>query len=81
MDAFSPGLYNAVLLLLLMVTMFLCVKSNKLTVAGALAAGLTGLLVFSGAGWRGILMLLTFFIMSVLATAHHRDRKGEAVTG
>jgi uncharacterized protein (TIGR00297 family) len=59
----------------LVILMAVCLKFNKLTWSGALAAGLVGLSVYLGDHWRGLLLLLVFFISSVLATAHKREFK------
>lgn len=62
----------AVFLLLLMV---LCVKFRKLTLTGSLAAAIVGVSVYLAADWKGVLLLLVFFILSVIATAHKKQIK------
>lgn len=62
----------AVFLLLLMV---LCVKFKKLTLTGSLAAAIVGVSVYLSAEWKGVLLLLVFFLLSVIATAHKKQIK------
>ncbi|QJB32250.1 DUF92 domain-containing protein [Chitinophaga oryzae] len=52
-----------------------CVRTGKLSVSAAMAAGLTGLLVFAGAGYPGIALLGTFFMLGTLATSHKKNIK------
>ena len=42
---------------------------RKLTVAGALTGALVGLFIFSGAGYPGLLMIASFFILGTAATS------------
>ncbi len=42
--------------------MFLSLKSEKITLAGALTGGLLSILIFLGAGYNGIALLAAFFI-------------------
>ncbi|ATP56022.1 hypothetical protein CPT03_05895 [Pedobacter ginsengisoli] len=69
----SPNLFIIVVLLIAM--MVICVWARKLTVPASLTAGLIGLFVFAAFGETGILMLVTFFILGVLATAHKKQLK------
>lgn len=48
---------------------FLSVKFNKLSLAGALTGGAIGCCIFFGAGFTGIAMLGLFFILGTLATS------------
>jgi len=52
-----------------------CVKAKKLTLPGALLAGLIGVMVFLAADMKGIMMLVTFFLLGVLATAFKKELK------
>ena len=58
-----------VVLFILGVGMFLSVKARKLTEAGALTGGLLGLCIFLGAGFTGLAMLGTFFILGSVASS------------
>lgn len=55
----------------------LSVVLKKLTLAGAIMGGLLGLSVYAGAGFTGIALLGTFFILGTVATAFKRDWKEE----
>lgn len=67
--------YLPYLILLLTAIVFICIKTKKLTIPGALLSAVTGVLVFLAAEIRGIMMLLTFFILAVLATTHKKKIK------
>lgn len=77
MFVFSPSIYTILLLTSLMLMMVVCIIAKKLTVPAAIAAAAIGYVVFLGAGVIGIVMLLAFFALSVLATAHRKDLKTE----
>lgn len=68
--------YSIVLALLLIVVV-VSVRARKLTVTAGFTAVLVGLLVFAGAGYTGILLLGSFFILGTLATAHRKDLKAK----
>jgi uncharacterized protein (TIGR00297 family) len=55
--------------------MFISVKTNKLTLAGAITGGVIGMLTFAGAGYAGIAMLSAFFICGTLATVWKKKEK------
>lgn len=55
--------------------MLLSVQKGKLTLPASLTAGLVGFLVLAGGGYAGFAMLVAFFVMGVLATAHQQQRK------
>lgn len=57
--------------------MWLSVKTGKLTVAAALTAGVVGFLVLAGGGYAGLSLLVTFFVLGVLATRHQRAVKAQ----
>jgi len=65
----------AVVAIVLVIVMALCVKTRKLSVPAALAAGLIGILILLGVGLSGIVPLFAFFIMGVLATSHKKAQK------
>jgi uncharacterized protein (TIGR00297 family) len=67
--------YYILTLGILLAGMLLSVKAGKLTLPAGLAGMLVGFLVFTGGGYAGILMLVAFFLLGVLATAHKKDRK------
>lgn len=51
------------------------IRRRKLTVAGAMAGGAIGFLVFVGAGATGLLMLALFFTLGTAATSWKRKQK------
>ena len=64
--------------------MFFSVRAGKLTVAGALAGGLMGMAIYAGAGFPGLAMLGTFFLLGTGATAWqagYKERLGLAEKG
>ncbi|HJT72539.1 MAG TPA: DUF92 domain-containing protein [Chitinophaga sp.] len=70
-----PQLSSIIILVLLAAFMLLCVKKGKLTPAGGLAAGVTGLLVFAGSGITGVMLLTVFFLLATIATSHKKKLK------
>jgi uncharacterized protein (TIGR00297 family) len=73
----STSPYLLFTLLFLLAVMVVCVKKRKLTFQAAITAAIIGLLVLQTAQLKGILMLMTFFVISVLATAHKKEIKAK----
>lgn len=48
---------------------------RKLTIAGAITGTLIGLLVFAGAGYIGLAMLVAFFVLGTAATSWKKEEK------
>ncbi|TDO23931.1 DUF92 domain-containing protein [Pedobacter duraquae] len=71
----SVPIYPILLCIALVAIMVICVKAKKLTISAALVAGLIGSVVYLGAAERGIFLLLTFFILGVLATSYKKEAK------
>lgn len=67
-------IFLAVLLIFSMVT---CVKTKKLTIPASFLAAVIGVVVFIAADLKGVLLLLVFFILSVLATGYKRHLKAK----
>lgn len=72
----SNPILPAVLLLLIAI-MVISVKTGKLTLPAAFAAAAIGLAVLQAAQLKGILMLMAFFLISVLATSHKKAVKAK----
>ncbi|WP_298738690.1 DUF92 domain-containing protein [uncultured Chitinophaga sp.] len=70
-----------IVLALLLVVAMVSVRKRKLTGSGGIAAIFTGLLVFAGAGYIGVLLLAAFFIMGTVATSHRKDLKAKLQAG
>lgn len=51
------------------------ILTGKLTVTGALAGGVLGLLLYLGSGWTGIALMAVFFILGTVATSYKRSKK------
>lgn len=64
-----------IILTLLIMMMIGSVKMKKLTYSAAIVAVGIGFFVYMAAGGTGILMLVGFFLISVLATAHKKQQK------
>jgi uncharacterized protein (TIGR00297 family) len=69
------GVEELLLAAFLVVLMVSCYKFKKLTLQGSLAAGVVGLSVYLADHYRGLLLLLVFFVLSVLATSHKKALK------
>lgn len=48
---------------------------QKLTPAGAITGGIIGFVIYAGAGYSGLLLMATFFILGTAATAWHGTEK------
>lgn len=55
--------------ILLLIGVIASVKTRKLTLAGALTAALLGVFLYLGAGYYGILLAATLFLLSAMATS------------
>lgn len=66
-----------IVLALLVIVAVISVRARKLTLGGGLTAILTGLLVFAGTGYTGIILLAAFFMLGTLATSHRKDLKAK----
>ena len=66
---------HIIFIIVLLAAMFISYKAGKLTLAGTLTGGLLALFIFLGAGFTGIAMLATFFVLSVMATSHRKKEK------
>lgn len=64
-----------ILLVILSCSMVLSVITGKLTIAAAITGGMLGLLIFQGAGFTGIAMVATFFILGTAATSWKNESK------
>jgi uncharacterized protein (TIGR00297 family) len=66
--------YWPILIILTIVT-FVTVKANKLTPLAGVTGWITGLLIFAGAGYAGVAMLATFFVLGTSATSWGMNAK------
>jgi uncharacterized protein (TIGR00297 family) len=71
----SFGIQEIMLLAFLLAVMVLCYRLKKLTFSGSLAAGFIGGVVYLADHYRGVFLLLLFFIISVIATSHKKHVK------
>lgn len=67
--------YQLITLFLVSIILIFSVRKNKLTVPAAFTAIIIGVLVLQSAELKGVLMLMTFFLLSVLATGHKKQVK------
>ena len=77
---FFPVLLT-LLVTLLVIVLLVSVQKKKLTLRGGFTALLLGMLVLTGTGFAGVLLLLAFFAMGVGATAHKRALKQQLKAG
>jgi uncharacterized protein (TIGR00297 family) len=68
-------LHYIIVVIFLFIGVVESIRRRKLTVAGAIAGGVIGLLVFIGAGFTGLAMLAAFFLLGTTATAWKRKQK------
>jgi uncharacterized protein (TIGR00297 family) len=72
-----PGGIQLLILLILGIIMYICVRARKLTLPAALLAGMIGFIVATGAGYIGFFSLVLFFGLGVWATSHRKDLKAK----
>lgn len=78
MDLLLPIVNLRLLILLILgIMMYICVRTKKLTVPAALLAGMIGFIVAMGAGYIGLFSLILFFLLAVWATSHRKDLKAK----
>lgn len=68
----SPSILQICFLTLLLSVLAISVFTRKLTTTAAVIAALIASLLFAATGLKGTTILLSFFILSVLATAHKK---------
>lgn len=66
---------NILLALIIIAGIAYSVAAKKLTIVAALTGGLVAYLVFAGAGFTGIAMMTTFFILASAATSWQAHKK------
>ncbi|MFT3824367.1 MAG: DUF92 domain-containing protein [Chitinophagaceae bacterium] len=54
---------------------------RKLTIPAAVTGGVCGFVIYSGTGYKGLGMLVTFFVLGTIATAWRKDEKRGLVAG
>ena len=64
-----------IIAIILSVGAVLSVLSQKLTLAAAITGWIIGLMVFTGSGFGGVVMLATFFILATIATSTGKKSK------
>ncbi|UEG55141.1 DUF92 domain-containing protein [Mucilaginibacter daejeonensis] len=72
--------FNIPLLIFLLTGMALSVAFKKLTLTAATCGVVCALLVYAGAGYTGVIMMTTFFVIGTLATSHKASVKQVLVT-
>jgi uncharacterized protein (TIGR00297 family) len=66
---------NTILALIIIGGISYSVTAKKLTIAAALTGGVVAYFVFAGAGFTGIAMMTTFFILASAATSWQQNKK------
>ena len=51
------------------------IVTGKLTVAGGITGGVLGLFLYAGAGWTGVVLMGSFFVLGTAATSWKRSTK------
>jgi uncharacterized protein (TIGR00297 family) len=69
------GIQEIVVFVFLTTLMVFCWRYKKLTLKGVFAAAIIGVSVYLADHWRGLMLLLVFFLISVVATSHRKDIK------
>lgn len=77
MKLITPDPALVVVLLVMVPVLILSVKFRKLTIPASVAAFITGLAIALGTGLTGVILLLTFFLLGVLATSHRKGLKAQ----
>ena len=80
-----------IIVLILTTVAFISVKAKKLTIPASITGWVVGLLVFAGAGYTGVAMIATFFVLGTVATSRGmrfklemglaEENKGRRTTG
>src|SRR6059058_6029015 len=60
---------QVLILSLLVIAMYLCVRFKKLTVQASLTGGLLSLFIFIGVGYNALILMTAFFILGSSATS------------
>lgn len=72
---FEMMTFNIQLIIFLLTGMMLSVAFKKLTFAASACGVVCALLVYTGAGYTGVIMMTTFFLIGTLATSHKASVK------
>lgn len=68
-------LTSLIVIITIVAGMLLSVKNNKLTPAAGATGGLIAGILFIGAGYQGIILMASFFMLGVMATAWKFNKK------
>jgi uncharacterized protein (TIGR00297 family) len=66
-----------IVIVLLTLGAYFSIREKKLTLSGTVAAFCVGLAVYTGDGFRGLIMLTAFFLLGTLATSWEKERKNQ----